>query len=398
MMFNRLDIISQLQQASQYNLPLIGVAAGSGLTAKSAQKGGADFILALSSGFFRQKGISSLAGYMPISNSNQVVMDFAKKEILPAMRIPTFFGFNATDPTLYPDTLINKIKSHGFSGIINYPTIGLIDGHFREALEESGFTYQREIDAIKIAHEKDLFTIAFVFSQEQGIKMIEAGADIICIHLGLTTGGLLGGHQFKSLQSAKRLAVRISHTCRELNPDILTMVYGGPFNKPVDIQFMYDGTDIDGYIGGSAFERIPAEEIIENVTRSFKTMNDHQYKKVIQQTVNDIGAREDYIDFIIKYVSAHYHENLSLNDFASMVNLSRSYLSTLFKEKMGISFTDYLIDYRLSRAIEIMKKNNFPLKNIAEMVGYTDYAQFSRIFKKRKGQSPRAFFTQQNDA
>lgn len=385
-------IVEKLRQQIKTNRHIIGVAAGSGLTAKYALEGGADFILALSSGYFRQRGVSSLAGYLPFSNSNEVVMDFGSKEILPkSTNTPTIFGLCATDPTVNLERYIQSIRENGFHGINNYPTVGLIDGHFREALEERGISFDEEVRAIRIASEMGLFTVAFVFNPTQAIQMVEAGADIICVHLGLTTGGKLGAKQIKSLQSAKKLVMDIVNACHEIKPDVIKMVYGGPVNTPVDVQFMYDGTEINGYIGGSVFERIPAEQTIIKVTESFKATNDIRYNELIQKFIDGISTKDEYIDFIKKYISLHYSEKTSLNELAEIMNLSRSYLSTLFKNEMGISFQDYLINFRLNRAIEIMTEKRIPLAMVSNMVGYSDYAQFSKIFKRKMGLSPKKF-------
>lgn len=151
----------------------------------------------LNSGRFRQMGRSSLAGFLPFYNSNDMVMEFASREIIPLVRdMPIIFGFNATDPTKDMESYIDEIKSRGFSGINNYPTVGLIDGELSKALEENGCHYLIEVEAIRIAHQKDMFTVAFVFNDMQAAQMIEAGADVICVHLGLTGGGLLGAKKF----------------------------------------------------------------------------------------------------------------------------------------------------------------------------------------------------------
>lgn len=376
------------------NQYILGVAAGSGMTAKYAEQGGADFILALNSGRFRLMGVSSLAGFLPYANSNDVVMDFACKEIIPTIKkIPVCFGLCATDPTIELNSYIDLIQKKGFAGINNYPSIGLIDGLFREALEEQGITYDKEIEAIRIASEKGLFTVAFVFNEEQAISMVEAGADIICVHLGLTNGGTLGAKKILSLHAAKRMTVSIFNRCNELNPNIINMIYGGPVNKPIDVQYMYDDTTIMGYIGGSVFERIPNEQALIHITKSFKQTNDFQLDELISKITDGLGSRDDYINFAKKYISLHYMDEISLNEVAEILSLSRSYLSTLFKKEMGISFTEYLINFRLNRAIEILKFEKIPLNNIAEMVGYPDYTQFSKIFKKYKGVSPKNYLT-----
>lgn len=389
MRFSRDTIMDQLRMQLRMNSHILGVAAGSGLTAKYAADGEADFILALSSGYFRQKGVSSLAAYLPYSNSNRVVMDFATKELLPkSMNIPVIFGLCATDPTIDLRKYILDIKEKGFDGINNYPTVGLIDGVFQKALEAEGASFELEVEAIRIANEVGLFTVAFVFNKVQALQMVEAGADILCVHLGLTTGGILGAKRIKSLQAAKKLALDIFKSCDEVNPNVIKMVYGGPVNKPVDVQFIYDGTDIHGYIGGSVFERIPAEEMITKVTRSFKTTNDIKYDQLVHRIIEGIHTQDDYIDFIKRYITLHYKEAISLNEMADIMSISRPYLSSLFKKEMGISFKDYLISFRINRALEILQEKDLPLWMVADMVGYPDYAQFSKIFKRKMGMSP----------
>lgn len=393
----RLDrdlIIDQLKKQIKMNNHILGVAAGSGLTAKYAEDGDADFILALSSGYFRQKGVSSLAAYLPFSNSNEVVMEFGTKELLPkSMKIPILFGLCATDPTIDLPKYIKTIQDRGFDGINNWPSVGLIDGDFQKAIENEGASYELEVEAIRIASEIGLFTIAFVFNEEQGVQMVQAGADIICVHLGLTTGGVLGAKQIKSLQTAKKLAMDIFKKCNKINPNVLKMVYGGPVNKPVDVQFMYDGTEINGYIGGSVFERIPAEQMIMNVTKSFKKTNDLKFDDLVHKIIEGIHTQDDYIDFIKKYITLHYKESISLNEISEIMNISRPYLSTLFKKEMGVPFKDYLISFRINRAIEILQEKNLPLKIVADMVGYPDYAQFSKMFKRKTGMSPKSYIT-----
>src|SRR5699024_2382718 len=257
-----------------------------------------------------------------------------------------------------------------------------IDGDFRHALEAEGITYEQEVEAIKAASDLGLFTVAFVFNKSQAIAMLKAGADVICVHLGLTTGGVLGGKQIKSLQAAKKLAVDIFRACDQINANTIKMVYGGPLNKPIDVQFVYDDTMINGYIGGSAFERIPAEQAIYKVTESFKTTQDISYDHLIQKMIDGFNSNDDYIDFVKKYISLYYNEEIRLNELAEIMNLSRSYLSTLFKRKMGLSFQNYLIQFRINRACELMGEKNMLLKNIADLVGYPEYAQFSKLFKK----------------
>ncbi|WP_062353428.1 phosphoenolpyruvate hydrolase family protein [Bacillus kwashiorkori] len=389
--FEREEIVKQLKKQIQINRHIIGVATGSGLTAKYAEEGGADFILALSSGFFRQKGLSSLSAYLPFLNSNDAVMEFGLKELLPRTKLPIIFGLMSTDLNKNIESFIRQIQEKGFAGINNYPTIGLIDGIYREALEEQGISYKQEVESIYIANKLGMFTVAFVFDKEQAIQMVEAGADVICLHFGLTTGGKLGSKQILSLQSARKLAQEVFEVVMELNPQTIKMIYGGPVNKPVDVQFIYDGTNIDGYIGGSVFERIPAEQVVLQVTESFKKTNDVKYDELIEKIISGFTTTEDYVEFVKRYVSLHYNDEISLNEISEILHISRSHLSTLFKKSVGVSFIDYLIDYRLNRALEIFREKRLPLTTIAELVGYPNYSQFSKIFKKRKGKSPRDY-------
>ncbi|WAA13374.1 phosphoenolpyruvate hydrolase family protein [Fervidibacillus halotolerans] len=389
---NKKEIRNRLHNQMKEGKHLIGVAAGSGLTGKYAQKGGADFLLALTSGRFRQMGVSSSAGYLPIANSNENVMNFAVKELLPlSNQIPVIFGLMANDPTIHLRNYISTIQKKGFSGINNFPTVGLIDGKFREALEEQHISYAKEVEAISIANSLGLFTVAFVFNKDQAIQMVKAGADVICVHFGFTKGGILGPKHVRSLQSAKTLALEIFEACEKINSNIIKMIYGGPVTKPADVQFMYNGTDIHGYIGGSVFERIPSEQMILQVTKSFKETDEVQYEQLSHFIMDGFTSKKDYIDFIKNYIRLHYADNISLNDLAEYLGLSRSYLSTLFKEEVGTSFRDYLIEYRINLAIDILKTKILPLTTVAEMVGYPDYAQFSKLFKKKLGMSPKEF-------
>lgn len=209
-MVSREEIIKNLTLQIKINSHIIGVATGAGVTAKYAQRGGADLVLTLNSGRFRQMGRSSLAGILPFANSNDMVMGFALREVVPLIKdIPVIFGLNATDPKIKLDEYIDDIKNKGFSGINNYPTVGIIDGIFGEALEDAGCSYNLEVEAIKLAHKKNLFTVAFVFCKEQAMDMLEAGADVICVHLGLTEGGMLGAKKILSLEAAKEKAKSI---------------------------------------------------------------------------------------------------------------------------------------------------------------------------------------------
>lgn len=390
---NRITILEQLQSQLHTGNHIIGVGTGAGITANYVAQGRADFILTLNSGRFRQMGRSSLAGFLPFCNSNDMVMDFASKEIIPLVRnVPVLFGLNANDPTKQMPSYIMKIKESGFAGINNYPTVGLIDGIFREALEEDGIGYQREVEVIALAHEQGLFTVAFVFDEVQAMAMLEAGADVICVHLGLTVGGLLGAKKVVSLETAKMKALRIFEVCDKIKPDIIKMIYGGPVKTPIDVQYMYsNNTQIMGYIGGSAFERIPSERSITSITRDFKALGKLDEDDFMVKMLNGITKHYDYVEFVKEYVAQNYNNEIVFSDLAQVAHVSRSYLSSLFKKEVGCSFQSYLVNFRINKAITLLQAPQLQLSEVAAMVGYSDYAQFSAMFKKLKGCSPRQY-------
>lgn len=390
-MSTRDDILKKLQVQIKKKKNLVGVAIGSGLTASTAVKNGADIALALSSGVYRNRGVSSLAAYLPFVNSNQLILETYKHEIAPRLeRFPVVFGLMATDPMIDLEKYITYLKNIGLAGINNYPTVGLIDGRFREYLEENGASYQKEVEAIRIASHMGLFTVGFAFNSTQIKQMYHADADVICLHLGLTTGGSLGAKQIKSLQAINRF---IQKTFKNVDNRILRekiiMIYGGPITTLNDAQFIYDNNkEINGYIGGSVFERIPTEKSLETMIQSFKTQPEDNYLSIIGETNQ---TPEDYATFLQDYIHNHYSESISLNELSEVLYLSRSYLSTIFKQYIGKSFSDYLIDYRLSRATELIEMNSFSLNEISELVGYQNYPHFSKLFKKRIGVPPRDY-------
>lgn len=391
-MINRQTILQNLRNQIKVHHHLLGVACGSGLTAKYAEEGGADFLLALNSGKYRQLGRGSLAGFMSYEDCNGFVMSFGSREIMPLIKnIPLIFGLNATDPLIDLETYIEYIQSKGFEGINNWPTIGLIDGQFREALEEEGMTFEAEVKAIKIAHDRNMFTVAFVFNENQALAMANAGADVICAHLGLTSGGILGAKKLFSLERAMNDLQRIFQVCDSVSPDIIKMVYGGPVKTPLDVQYMYNNSSAHGYIGGSAIERIPIESSIKEITRKFKTSGTALDDDLMIKMLDGINKHYDYTQFVMKYIAEHYREEISLMDLARVAHISVNYLSALFKKEVGTSFKTYLVHFRIEKALDILNEKDIPLYEVAELVGYVDYAQFSKMFKKVTGKTPRMY-------
>lgn len=386
---DREKILKMLNAQIHVNGHIIGAATGSGMTAKYVVMGGADFLLALSAGKYRVMGRSSLTGYFCYGDNNQIVMDMGCGELLPIIKdVPILFGLFASDPNISLYEYLKEIKANGFSGIVNYPTMSLIDGKFREALEEEGNTYEQEVEAIKLAHYMDLFTLAFVTDENQTRQMLEAGADVLCVHLGLTKGGFLGATKYISLDEARKIVNRLFTVCDEIRPDVIKMIYAGPANTPIDMQYLYQNTKCQGYIGGSTFDRIPTERAVLNTTRAFKSYGSFDQNDPMAKLINGNWNTRDSVDFVKKYIEEHYIEEIQLGDLALVAHVSPSYLSTRFKKEMGVSFTEYLVRYRMNKAKKYLKKQNITCKEVAESVGYKDYAQFSKMFKKYIGMTP----------
>ena len=380
-------ILRALRAQININGHIIGAAVGSGMTARYTQMGGADLILAMSAGRYRIMGRSSYASFLCYGNSNEMTMQLGTVELLPILPdTPVLFGLNATDPTINLYDYLNQIQTTGFSGIVNYPTISVIDGQFREALEEEGISYAQEVEAIKFAHYLKLFTIAFVTNEEEACQMLDAGADVICVHLGLTKGGLLGAKKNLPLHEAMKIADRIYQICEQKNPEVIRMIYAGPANTPIDMQYVYQNTHCQGYIGGSTFDRLPSERAIINTTKSFK-----EYGKFEDPVVRMLYGNwngKDYSASIKSYIEEHYMEDIQLGDIAIVANMSASYLSSKFKKENGISFTEYLVRFRMNKAKEYLAHQKMYCKEVATAVGYQDYVQFSKMFKKYVGQTP----------
>ena len=390
-MIVRKNILNILDEQKNAHRHIIGAVVGTGMTAKYAAMGGADLLLALSAGKCRSMGQGSYASYYCYWNSNNVIMEIGRREILPIIKnIPVLFGLFASDPFINLYDYIKEIKQAGFSGIVNYPTIALIDGQFREALEEEGNTFEKEVEAVKLAHYMDMFTLAFVTNQDQAKKMMIAGADIICLHLGLTKGGFLGAKKYISIDEARKIASKVFKTCDKLNPSITKMIYSGPANTPLDMQYLYSNTECQGYIGGSTFDRIPTEKAILNAIEAFKYYNDSEKNNMLPN-IDKNWNNKDYADFIKYYISEHYTEEIHLSALAIAIHVSKTYLSIRFKKEIGCSFSEYLVRFRINKAKELLLNNNISCKEAAINVGYTDYVQFSKMFKKYTGETPSSF-------
>ncbi|MGB1388534.1 MAG: phosphoenolpyruvate hydrolase family protein [Paracoccaceae bacterium] len=253
--------------------PIIGGGAGTGLSAKCEAAGGIDLIVIYNSGRYRMAGRGSLSGLLAYGNANDVVMEMAR-EILPVVPdTPVLAGVNGTDPFCVMDHFLDQLKGMGFSGVQNFPTVGLIDGTFRANLEETGMSYGLEIDMIRAAHEKDLFTTPYVFNADEAVAMAGAGADIIVCHLGLTTGGAIGAETALKLEDCPALVNDWAEAALRVNPDVIVLVHGGPVSMPDDAEYVLQSTDnCHGFYGASSMERQPTEIALTEQTRSFKSI------------------------------------------------------------------------------------------------------------------------------
>ncbi len=253
--------------------PIVGGGAGTGLSAKCEAAGGIDLIVIYNSGRYRMAGRGSLAGLMAYGDANQIVVDMAA-EVLPVVPdVPVLAGVNGTDPFRLMDVFLDDLKRIGFSGVQNFPTVGLIDGVFRANLEETGMSFGLEIDMIAKAHAKDMLTTPYVFNENDATAMAEAGADIIVCHLGLTTGGSIGAETALKLADCPALVDAWAEAALKVNKDVIVLVHGGPVAMPDDAAFVLaNTTNCHGFYGASSMERLPTETALTEQTRRFKAI------------------------------------------------------------------------------------------------------------------------------
>ncbi|KGN00629.1 hypothetical protein Z969_09600 [Clostridium novyi A str. 4570] len=252
---------------------LVGVGAGTGITAKSSEAGGADMLIIYNSGRFRMAGRGSLSGLLSYGDANQIVVEMGA-EVLPVVKdIPVLAGVCGTDPFRVMDVYLKQLKDQGFNGVQNFPTVGLIDGVFRQNLEETGMGYGLEVEMIRKAHELDMLTCPYVFNPEQAKAMAEAGADILVAHMGLTTKGTIGAKTAVTLDDCIVRIKEIIKAGKAVNPDIMVICHGGPIAEPDDAKYVIDAIpEIDGFFGASSIERFAAERGIKEQAASFKAI------------------------------------------------------------------------------------------------------------------------------
>ncbi len=250
--------------------PLIGGGAGTGLSAKCEEAGGIDLIVIYNSGRYRMAGRGSLAGLMAYGNANDIVCDMAL-EVLPVVKnVPVLAGVNGTDPFMIPDQFLRRLIDLGFSGVQNFPTVGLIDGSFRANLEETGMSYALEVEMIARAHAMDMLTTPYIFGEDDAHNMAAAGADIVVCHLGLTTGGAIGAETAMKLVDCVAPINAWAAAAKSVNPDVIVLCHGGPIATPEDAQFILKNcSDCHGFYGASSMERLPSEVALIETTRRF---------------------------------------------------------------------------------------------------------------------------------
>jgi predicted TIM-barrel enzyme len=270
MRHRRDEILAQLRAKVAAGQPIIGGGAGTGLSAKMSEAGGVDLLVIYNSGRFRMAGRGSLSGMMPYGDANAIVMEMAREVIPVVKRTPVLAGVCGTDPFRVMELFLRDVVAAGFAGVQNFPTVGLIDGTFRQGLEETGMGYGLEVDLIRLAHEMDLLTTPYVFNPDDATAMSEAGADILIPHLGLTTKGTIGATTAVGLEESARRVQAMHDAAKRVNPDVLVLCHGGAIAEPADAQFILDNTEgVVGFYGASSMERLPVEPAIENRVREF---------------------------------------------------------------------------------------------------------------------------------
>jgi len=270
----RAEALARLRAEIAAGRPIIGAGAGTGLSAKCAEAGGTDLIIVYNSGRYRMAGRGSLSGLLPYGDANAIVVDMAR-EVLPVVReTPVLAGVCGTDPFRLMDVFLDELRRIGFSGVQNFPTVGLFDGTFRQNLEETGMGYGLEVEMIRLAREKGLLTAPYVFTVEEADAMARAGADVLVPHMGLTTGGTIGAGTARALDDCVPLIQAMHDVARRVNPDVIVLCHGGPIAEPDDAAYVLARTEgVVGFFGASSMERLPTEIAMTENMRRFKSID-----------------------------------------------------------------------------------------------------------------------------
>ncbi len=270
--YGRQEVLGRLRAEIQKGKPIVAAGAGIGLSAKFAEAGGADLIIIYNSGLYRMDGLPSIAGYMPFGDANAIVKEMGLRHVFPVVRsAPVIAGICAYDLTRDMEIFLKELLAAGFSGVINFPTVGRIDGDFRRSMEDLGMSFKREAEVLAMAGSLGLFTMAYVFDPEESKMMAEKGIDSVVAHMKTTTGGSVGSKRPMSLEEAGKRCSEIFLSALAAKPDILCLAHGGPIEGPEGTEFIYRNTPAVGFVGASSIERIPAEKAIQKVTEQFKS-------------------------------------------------------------------------------------------------------------------------------
>ena len=269
----RKQILEKFHRLIAAGQPIVGGGAGTGLSAKAEEAGGIDLIIIYNSGRYRMAGRGSAAGLLAYGNANEIVKEMAY-EVLPVVKkTPVLAGVNGTDPFVLMEPFLIELKALGFSGVQNFPTIGLFDGTMRQSFEETGMGFGLEVDMIALAHRLDLLTTPYVFNPDEAKAMTRAGADIVVAHMGVTTGGTIGATSAKSLDDCASEVEAIARAARSLRKDVIVLCHGGPIAMPADARYMLERVEgLNGFYGASSMERLPAEQAIAEQTKRFKSI------------------------------------------------------------------------------------------------------------------------------
>ncbi|WP_339864325.1 phosphoenolpyruvate hydrolase family protein [uncultured Algoriphagus sp.] len=272
--YTRQEVKDRLKETLAQKKAIIAAGAGTGISAKFIEKGGADLLIIYNSGRFRMSGHGSTAGLMAYGDANAVAMEIGEFEVLPVVEeIPVICGVHGSDPRRRMWHHLLKVKEMGFSGINNFPTHSIVDGHFRQVLEETGMGFDKEVEMVRIANKMDLFSIVYVASPENARQMAEAGADAIISHVGTTVGGSIGVTGAScSMDEAVARTNEIVAAAKAVNPDLFFLAHGGPINTPEDVREVLEKADVHGFVGASSLERMGVEESLTNLTREFKKL------------------------------------------------------------------------------------------------------------------------------
>ncbi len=273
MSFTREEIIERLKKNIDEGLPIIGAGAGTGISAKFEEAGGVDLIVIYNSGRFRMAGRGSLSGAMPYGDANAIVMEMAGEVLTVVKDTPVLAGVCGTDPFRQMDLFLQEVKAIGFSGIQNFPTVGLCDGLFRQNLEETGMGYDLEVEMIGKARKMDLFTSPYAFNVEEAKAMTQAGADVVVAHMGLTTKGAIGASTAVTLEDSPAKVQEICEVAKNINSEVIVLCHGGPIAMPEDAEYVLQRTEgVDGFYGASSMERLPVETAIKDQMSQFKAI------------------------------------------------------------------------------------------------------------------------------